>query len=79
VVIEGPATVPVIDAALRDFLARRMRPGQGISAEAFGELVTIVGDLGLRARWFATLARAMVTLEGTLKTVDPDFSSSTAP
>ena len=75
VVIEGPATVPVIDAALRDFLARRMRPGQGISAEAFGELVTIVGDLGLRVpRWFATLARAMVTLEGTLKTVDPDFS-----
>jgi ubiquinone biosynthesis protein len=75
VVVEGSASVPAIDAALRDFLARHVRPGQGITAEAFGALVTIVGELGLRVpRWFATLARAMVTLEGTLRTIDPAFS-----
>ena len=75
VVVEGSATVPAIDAALRDFLARHVRPGQGITAAAFGELVTIVGEMGLHVpRWFATLARAMVTLEGTLRTIDPDFS-----
>ena len=75
VVVEGSASVPAIDAALRDFLTRHVRPGQGITADSFSGLVTIVGDLGLRIpRWFATLARAMVTLEGTLRTIDPAFS-----
>ena len=75
VVVEGSASVPAIDAALREFVTRHVRPGQGITARAFGELVTIVGQLGLRVpRWFATLARAMVTLEGTLRVIDPSFS-----
>jgi ubiquinone biosynthesis protein len=75
VLVEGSATVPAIDAALREFLSRHVRPGQGITADAFGGLVTIVGQLGIRVpRWFATLARAMVTLEGTLRIIDPAFS-----
>jgi ubiquinone biosynthesis protein len=64
-----------LDAALESFLARYMRSGGGITAAAFEDLAALIGTFGIRLpRWFGTLTRTMVSLEGTLTTVDPDFS-----
>jgi ubiquinone biosynthesis protein len=65
----------VLDAALETFLARNMTSGGGITATAFEDLASLIGDFGIRLpRWFGTLTRTMVSLEGTLKIIDPDFS-----
>ena len=64
-----------LDAALETFLGRNMSSGGGITATAFEDLATLIGDFGIRLpRWFGTLSRTMVSLEGTLKIIDPDFS-----
>lgn len=64
-----------LDAALESFLARHMRSGGGITATAFEDLAALIGTFGIRLpRWFGTLSRTMVSLEGTLTFVDPDFS-----
>lgn len=64
-----------LDAALESFLARHMRSGGGITATAFEDLAALIGTFGIRLpRWFGTLSRTMVSLEGTLTAVDPDFS-----
>ena len=64
-----------LDAAIESFLGRNLRSGGGITATAFEDLATLIGAFGIRLpRWFATLTRTMVTLEGTLTTIDPDFS-----
>jgi ubiquinone biosynthesis protein len=64
-----------LDAALEDFLGRNMTSGGGITATAFEDLATLIGDYGIRLpRWFGTLSRTMVSLEGTLTIIDPDFS-----
>ena len=65
----------ILDAALEAFLARNMTSGGGITATAFEDLAAIIGDFGVRLpRWFGTLSRTMVSLEGTLTIIDPDFS-----
>ncbi len=52
-----------------------MTTGGGITATAFEDLAAIIGDFGIRLpRWFGTLSRTMVSLEGTLTIIDPDFS-----
>jgi ubiquinone biosynthesis protein len=52
-----------------------MRTGGGITASAFEDLAALIGTFGIRLpRWFGTLSRTMVSLEGTLTTVNPDFS-----
>lgn len=64
-----------LDAALEEFLARNMTSGGGITATAFQDLATLIGDFGIRLpRWFGTLSRTMVSLEGTLTLIDPEFS-----
>ena len=64
-----------LDTALESFLARHMRTGGGITASAFEDLAALIGTFGIRLpRWFGTLSRTMVSLEGTLTTVNPDFS-----
>lgn len=64
-----------LDAALETFLARNLRTGGGITTTAFEDLAGLIGTFGIRLpRWFATLTRTMVTLEGTLTAIDPDFS-----
>ena len=64
-----------LDAALESFLARHLRSGGGITATAFEDLASLIGTFGIRLpRWFGTLSRTMVSLEGTLTTIDPDFS-----
>jgi ubiquinone biosynthesis protein len=65
----------LLDASLETFLARNMRSGGGITATAFEDLATLIGQFGIRLpRWFGTLSRTMVSLEGTLTAIDPDFS-----
>jgi ubiquinone biosynthesis protein len=64
-----------LDMALEAFLARHLRAGGGIDAAAFEDLTVLIGRYGIRLpRWFGTLSRTLVTLEGTLKGLDPDFS-----
>jgi ubiquinone biosynthesis protein len=64
-----------LDAVLETFLAHYMRAGAGMTASAFEDLVSLIGDFGIRLpRWFGTLSRTMVSLEGTLTMIDPDFS-----
>ena len=65
----------VLDAALEGFLGHHMSAGGGITAAAFEDLATLIGDFGIRLPpWFGTLTRTMVSLEGTLTTIDPEFS-----
>ena len=64
-----------LDGALEAFLGRHLRVGGGITATAFEDLAALIGTFGIvLPRWFGTLSRTMVSLEGTLTTIDPDFS-----
>ena len=64
-----------LDAALESFLGRHLRTGGGITATAFEDLAALIGTFGIvLPRWFGTLSRTMVSLEGTLTTIDPEFS-----
>ena len=64
-----------LDEALDTFLARHVRPGGGIDSSVFEDLLEVLAGFGLRPpRWMATIGRTMVTLEGTLRTIDPSFS-----
>ena len=52
-----------------------MRAGGGITIDAFQDLTLLVGRYGIHLpRWFGTLSRTLVTLEGTLRAIDPTFS-----
>ena len=64
-----------LEMALESFLAKHLRAGGGIDAAAFEDLTVLIGQYGIRLpRWFGTLSRTLVTLEGTLKGLDPTFS-----
>ncbi|MEM8618456.1 MAG: AarF/UbiB family protein [Actinomycetota bacterium] len=64
-----------LDAALDAFLVRNMRAGDGISAATFEDLTVLIGEFGISLpRWFGVLIRTLVTLEGTLVGLQPDFS-----
>jgi ubiquinone biosynthesis protein len=64
-----------LDRAIDEFLARHVRAGAGIDAAVFEDLMVMLGDFGMRPpRWMTTLGRTFVTLEGTLRSVDPTFS-----
>lgn len=75
VIIDRDVDVRVLDADIEMLLARHMRAGAGIGSAAFQDLATLVGHHGLRLpRWFGTLSRTLVTLEGTLTSIRPGFS-----
>jgi ubiquinone biosynthesis protein len=64
-----------LEMTLESFLARHLRSGGGIDASAFEDLTILIGRYGIRLpRWFGTLSRTLVTLEGTLKGLDRSFS-----
>ncbi len=64
-----------LEMTLESFLAKHLRTGGGINAAAFEDLTILIGRYGIRLpRWFGTLSRTLVTLEGTLKGLDPTFS-----
>ncbi len=73
--VDDRADVRQLDLDLDDMLARHMRAGGGITADAFQDLTLLVGRYGIRLpRWFGSLSRTLVTLEGTLQLIDPAFS-----
>jgi ubiquinone biosynthesis protein len=74
-VVDRTADLREFDLALDDLLGRHLRLGSGLTAGAFQDLTVLVGRFGIHVpRWFGTLSRAMVTLEGTLRSIDPTFS-----
>ena len=73
--IDENADLRSLERALERMLARHMHAGGGISAAAFQDLSMVIAQFGLRfPDWLATIIRTMVTLEGTLKGIDPNFS-----
>jgi ubiquinone biosynthesis protein len=73
--LDPNADIRALDAAIERMLSQHMRAGGGISTDAFQDLAVVVGRFGLQLpRWFGTLSRTFVCLEGTLRAIDPDFS-----
>ena len=69
------ADLRALERSLDRMLARHMRAGGGITTAAFQDLSMVIAQFGMRLPdWLATLIRTMVTLEGTLKSIDPKFS-----
>lgn len=74
-VFDRRVDVHALDDAIESLLVRHLRSGGGITAAAFEDLAVLIGRFGIRLpRWFGTLSRAMVCLEGTLTSLDPSFS-----
>ncbi len=73
--VDDRADLRQLDLDLEDMLARHMQPGGGITADAFQDLTLMVGRYGIQLpHWFGSLSRTLVTLEGTLRLVNPTFS-----
>jgi ubiquinone biosynthesis protein len=73
--VEEKGNARELDFALEDLLSRALRSGRGFSVQAFQDLVVMVGHFGIRMpKWFGTLTRTLLTLEGTLGSIDADFS-----
>ena len=71
---QGRLDRDALDRGLAHFLVERLGPGQQPGAEMFNELLTLVTGFGLAFDpQLAALFRALVTLEGTLRVLDPDF------
>ena len=64
-----------LEFALEDVLSCAARSGTGFSVASFQDLVVVVGHFGIRMpKWFGTLTRSLLTLEGTLRSIDSGFS-----
>lgn len=64
-----------LEVAMESFLGKHLRSGGGINASAFEDIAVLIGQYGIQLpRWFGTLSRTLVTLEGTIKGLDPEFS-----
>jgi ubiquinone biosynthesis protein len=73
--IEELGNARELEFALEDLLSRAIRSGSGFSVQSFQDLVVLVGQFGIRMpKWFGTLIRTLLTLEGTLRSIDADFS-----
>jgi ubiquinone biosynthesis protein len=73
--VEEVSNARDLEFALEDLLSRAMRSGRGFSVESFQDVVVLVGRYGIRMpKWFGTLTRSLLTLEGTLQSIDADFS-----
>jgi len=73
--VEESGKARELEFELEDLLMRAMRSGRGFSVESFQDLVVVAGRYGIRMpKWFGTLSRTLITLEGTLRSIDPDFS-----
>lgn len=64
-----------LDRALAGFLTQRLGPGARPGAEMFSDLLMLVSQFGLAFDpQLAGVFRALVTLDGTLRTLDPGFA-----
>jgi ubiquinone biosynthesis protein len=73
--VEEMGNARELEFALEDLLSRAVRSGKGFSVQSFQDLVVLVGQFGIRMpKWFGTLIRTLLTLEGTLRSIDADFS-----
>ena len=71
----APVKVDALDRALGQFLAQRLGPGSRQDAAAFADLLVLVTSFGLAFDpQLAGVFRALMTLEGTLRTLDPNFT-----
>lgn len=69
-----PVDLDALERALAQFLAQRMGPGTTPGAELFASLLSLLSGFGLAFDpQLAGLFRAIVTIEGTLRTLDPAF------
>lgn len=74
-VLDGAGDLTGLGTAIDEFLARHLTVGGGIDSSLFEDLLRLLATFSLQPpRWMATVGRTMVTLEGTLRLVDPDFS-----
>jgi len=73
-IVQPDVQTTLLDSALQQLLSQGIREG-GFTGATFEDLVTLVGEYGIRPpRWFATLGRTLITLEGTLHSIDSNFS-----
>ena len=64
-----------LEFAFDDLLSRTMRGGGGITTASLQELVVVAGRFGIHMpEWFGNLCRTLITLEGTLRSIEPRFS-----
>jgi ubiquinone biosynthesis protein len=64
-----------LDRSIGHFFAQQLGPGNDPGAEMFVELLALVTNFGLVFdAQLAGLFRALVTLEGTLRVIDPNFA-----
>jgi ubiquinone biosynthesis protein len=70
----GPG-MDALDHALAGFLTRRLGPGTRPGAEMFNDLLMLLSQFGLAFDpQLAGVFRALMTLEGTLRVLDPGFA-----
>jgi ubiquinone biosynthesis protein len=63
-----------LERALARFLSRNVRPGQSVDAHAVADLMEMLTTFGIGVPVeFTTFGRALVVLEGTLRTIAPDY------
>lgn len=66
-----------LERALARFLALYVRPGETVSAGAVSDLLQLLLQFGIGVPMeFTTFGRALVVLEGTLRTISPEYSFS---
>jgi ubiquinone biosynthesis protein len=63
-----------LERALARFLSRNVRPGQAVDAHAVADLMEMLSTFGIAVPVeFTTFGRALVVLEGTLRTIEPTY------
>jgi len=63
-----------LERALARFLSRNVRPGQTVDAHAVADLMEMLSTFGIAVPVeFTTFGRALVVLEGTLRTISPGY------
>jgi len=73
---EDVVDVDAFERALAQFLAQHLGPGMNPGAEILNDLLALIVRFGLAFDpQLAGVFRALATLEGTLRTIDPEFSS----
>jgi ubiquinone biosynthesis protein len=77
--IPGSVDDEALERALARFLAVNVTPGEGVGANAVADLLEMLTRFGIHVPMeFTTFGRALVQLEGTLRTLSPGYSFTDA-